>query len=485
MTAPLVLAIDLGTQSMRVTALDARGERRFGWQRPVATRIAGPCQEQDSAEWAALLHEGLAAAAEAGIVPAAIVACGPLAGFVPLDETGAALGPAVMYNDAQAKPDLAPVEAAIAGDGTALRPVVADPLPQALRLRRAAPEIFARTAHLLDATGWLNHALTGRATLNPVTGLRLYGPEVAKGLGIDPALFGRIAPVGEIIAPIAPALATTLGWPPVPVVSAPFDSKTAYIASGIGTRGDALDISGTVTSFGVFDSGPLHDPQRRVYALPFGAGWLVRGSTAAAGSVLEWARALLGIDFDTLDALAASAPPGAGGLVLVPYHAGARAPLWDPEARGRLAGLSLETDRAALARAAYEGLAMSLRHILETIEELGVPVGRIRLTGGLSRSAVLSQIKADVLGRPLVALAESELTTIGLAVIGSVAIGVHPDHAAASAAMVREGDRFLPGAGDAYDAAYARYLQEAAPRSAAPGGGGAAQVPPPRIAWSA
>lgn len=460
-----VLTIDLGTQSLRVSALSTAGERLWTWRRPITSTIDGDIFEQDPAEWLAAVEDGMREAAKAGIRPDAVVATGPLAGFVALDEDGVPLTRAVMYSDRRSAADLPMAEQAIARDGlpetAGLRAYVPDPLPHALRLRRMEPEIAAGTRHLLDATGFLAHALSGQATLNPHTALRLHGGGPARALGIDPALFGRPTRLTDIIGTLRPELAARFGFAPVPIVAATFDSKCAYVASGIARPGEALDISGTVTSFGVIADRPLIDPLRRIYAIPFGDHWLVRGSTASSGGILEWARReLLASDFDALDAAAAQVAPGAGGLLFLPYHAGERAPLWNPHARGALLGLSLDSDRAAMARAVYEGLAFALRHIVSVIEECGAGVTDIRLAGGLAQSRLLSQIKADALGLPLLQLRDLELTTLGLAVIGSVALGAHPDLTTASRSFVATQARIEPDRSRkaAYDRHFARYL---------------------------
>lgn len=458
-----ILAVDLGTQSLRIAAVATDGTRSWSWSAPVETDIDGPVAEQDPRAWRALLLEGLAAAARAGVEPDAIATCGVLAGFVPVDAAGEPLGNAVMYNDGRAAAHVGAVEKALDGAGHGLRVVAADPLPQWLRLRSDLPAIAGGARHFLDATGWLNFVLTGEATLNSFSALRLYGPAVAARLDVALARFGRRTDLGEVIGPLRREIADVVGWrQPIPVIAATFDSKCAYVASALATTGSALDISGTVTSFGVFSDHPVVDAAQRIYAVPYGTGWLVRGSTAAAGSVVEWARRLMGVDFETFDALAAGAASGAGGLVLLPYHAGARSPLWQPHARGVLGGLSLTSGRPEFARSVYEGLACSLRHIVETVEACGAPVLDIRLSGGLARSPVLSQIKADILGKPLTAFADTELTTIGLAIIAAVAIGAFSTHRDAAECFVRPGQRFEPAPSrSSYDILYRRYLAEA------------------------
>lgn len=455
-----VLAIDLGTQSLRVSALRTDGARLWTWSAPVDSQVHGDAFEQSPAQWATLLQHGLQAAHDAGIRPDAIAAAGPLAGYVPLDAQGAVLAEAVMYSDRRSAADVARMEALLGADRPA-RLLVSDPLPHWLRLRREAPAIAARTAHFLDATGWINHQLTGCATLNHYSAMRLYTPALRARVGASDAQFGQPVAIGATLGTVQAAYGERWGWTGVPVIAATFDSKCAYIGSGIAQPGEATDISGTVTSFGVVSEHCIHDPQQRIYSVPFGQRWLVRGSTACAGSALEWVRGqLLQQDFAALDAAAASAPPGANGLTFLPYLAGERAPLWDPHARGALLGLGLHASRADIARAVYEGLALSLAHIVQTMRGCGVTLREVRLAGGLARNPLLSQIKADLLGVPLLQLADHELTTLGLAVIASVALGTHADHAQASGAFVALQRRITPHADAtrAYAAVLARYI---------------------------
>ena len=457
-----ILAIDLGTQSLRVTALAGDGARVWSWASPVTSQIEGERFEQSPAEWRDLLETALTEARRSGIRPDAVAIAAPLAGYVALDAEGTPLTKAAMYTDSRPLPDVARVEAAFGTDAI-YRPVVSDPWPHWLRLCREQPEIAARTRHFLDATGWFNFHLSGLATLNAYTALRLGPPDATGRLALGPQempRFGRTTAIGEVIGPLLPRVARHFDGHPAQLVAATFDSKCAYIGSGIAEPGEALDISGTVTSFGVVSDRRIDDPQRRVYSVPFGQRWLVRGSTAAAGSSLEWARAnLIEADFALLDAAVASVPPGADGLSFLPYLAGERTPWWKPRARGALLGLALDSSQAAIARAVYEGLAVSLAHLLRPIEDRGARPREIRLAGGLARNDLLAQIKADVLGVPLARLADHELTTQGLAAIAGVGIGLYPDHAAAGRQVLRIERRFVPdpAVAAAYGAAEQRY----------------------------
>jgi xylulokinase len=452
--SPAILAIDLGTQSLRLSLVAADGTKPWTWSRPVATRTRGEVSEQDTEEWDALLREGMDEARRVSLRYDGVAAAGPLAGWVPHDRSGRAIGPALMYFDRRTAPDLARLEALEGLRADGLRSTIADPVPHLLRLRRQEPEIDARTHRLLDATGHLVARLTGGiATLDAYTALRLPDEALARAPGVDVARLGRPTRIGEFIGPLAPEFGAG-----APVVAAAFDSKCAYIASGISRPGEALDISGTVTSFGVVAAARLVDLRRRIYAVPLDDAWLARGSMGGTGSILEWARGDL--PFEAYEALAASAEPGARGVTFLPFHSGARAPLWMPSARGAFLGLSLDSGPAEMARAVFEGLALGLRHVVETMEECGAPVDELRLAGGLARSTLLARLKADILGRPVVRCADHELTTLGLAVIALAAIGAFPSRVAASRHLVRAGDRIAPAPAVAtgYALAYRRYV---------------------------
>ncbi|HEY6133474.1 MAG TPA: FGGY-family carbohydrate kinase [Rubrivivax sp.] len=428
-----LLAVDLGTQSLRVTAYSGSGRKAWTWSAPVDSHIDGDVFEQSPAQWSALLMQGLSAAQQAGVRPAAIAAAGPLAGYVALDAAGQPLGAATMYPDRRAAPQARRVTAALGASGSdrGLRVHPADPLPQWLRFAESLPEAASRTHHFVDATGWLNHFLSGECTLNPFTGLRLYDAALRHALGCEDAPFGRIVDVGAELGTLRPALTECFGFGRVRVFGAAFDSKCAYLGSGLSLPGEATDISGTVSSFGVFWPQPIDDPARRIYSVPFDGQHLVRGSTAAAGSSLEWARGLLHADPEALEHQAAAVPPGARGLSFLPYLSGERSPLWNPWASGALLGLRLDTTQADIARAVFEGLAFSVGHINDVMHERGIVLRNVRLAGGLARSALLCQIKADVLGVPVARFVDHELTSLGLGAVLAAATGQAADLAEA------------------------------------------------------
>ena len=151
---------------------------------------------------------------------------------------------------------------------------------------------------------------------------------------------------------------------------------------------------------------------------------------AATGRALDWYRdAVLGdtISTDALLAEAAATPPGADGLLFLPYLAGERSPIWDPDARGVLAGLTLSHGRGHIARAILEASALAIRHVAAPMLAAGVEVREMRVCGGPAQSEVWNQIKADVTGFTVAVPGVLETAVLGSAILGARAIGAYPD----------------------------------------------------------
>ena len=156
---------------------------------------------------------------------------------------------------------------------------------------------------------------------------------------------------------------------------------------------------------------------------------------------------------------AAGSPPGANGLIFLPYMMGERSPIWDPHARGVFLGLSLSTTRGDMVRAILEGAAYGLRQMFDLAEKrLGRRYDRVLSVGGGAQNRLWTQIKADVWGRTILTSCLQEGTCLGAAMVGGVAAGVYEDwHSAVEEAAVREVRETYPR--DELHPVYSRYYQ--------------------------
>jgi xylulokinase len=185
---------------------------------------------------------------------------------------------------------------------------------------------------------------------------------------------------------------------------------------------------------------PVLDPNQRTFNLIHLAPdlYCAVGTMQAAGGAYDWLERLFrdeaqsGPQHQALDVAVSAIPPGANGLLFLPYLLGERSPHWNPLARAAFVGLTMPDSRAELARAVLEGVAFNLRIILESLRGQGVKVEAMRLIGGGAKSAVWRQILADVYNLPIVQLnLSAEATALGAAIAGGVGVGLYPDYGVA------------------------------------------------------
>ena len=186
------------------------------------------------------------------------------------------------------------------------------------------------------------------------------------------------------------------------------------------------------------------------------------GAMAALGASVDWLReSVLGraASAEVLMAEAAAAPPGAGGLLFLPYLAGERAPLFDDAARGAFVGLTLAHGRAELARAVLEGAAFAMRSVAEPLSLAGAPIRELRLAGRRSPGDAWARIKADVLGVPVAIPTMGESAVLGAAIVAAGGVGAVRDLEAGVEAMTSIAARIEPdpAARARYDELYAVY----------------------------
>jgi xylulokinase len=177
---------------------------------------------------------------------------------------------------------------------------------------------------------------------------------------------------------------------------------------------------------------------------------------ATGGLAVTWLRRILGDPpWDEFMEQVSEVPPGARGLLFLPYLAGERTPIFDPDARGLFLGLMLAHGRPELTRAVFEGIAFAVRHNVEAMASVGSPSTRIVGVGGGTRSDALPQIVTDVLGREQSICDPSVGASFGSAILAARAASMIED----ASDWVRV-DRILtpdPSAADVYTELYARY----------------------------
>ena len=259
----------------------------------------------------------------------------------------------------------------------------------------------AKDALLFALTGeWVTDPSTasGYGVFDPVAGA--WDPLLCTAAGLDPARLPRLAAPQTIVGTLG-ALAGSLAG--VPVVTGAGDALAGVLGCGAAMPGILAAISGTSTSLVVSTDRPLFDPGCRYLLTPHALQgiWGLEMDLLATGSSLRWLAALLTLTPRDLLERAASSPPGAHGVVALPYLAGGeQGALWDPTVPAAFIGFSLTSTAADLSRALLEGMAFETRRCLEIWQEAGCGVTEVVLSGGLDHS-VFAQLLANVLDLPV------------------------------------------------------------------------------------
>jgi xylulokinase len=241
---------------------------------------------------------------------------------------------------------------------------------------------------------------------------------------VDPGWLGPVVPSGSVVG--AAAAEAVPGLAGVPVVTAGADHVAGAFAAGLVDGGDLVVELGGAGNILAATAEPVVDERLYLDHHLVPGGWVPNGCMATTGSLVRWFQREIGAGapLEALDAEAADAGIGAGGLVLTPYFLGEKTPLNDPLARGIVVGLHLGHRRGHLFRAVLEGVAFAFRHHVDVLRELGVGAERVNLTGGGSGSALWRQIIADVLALPVVRRDHRSGAALGAAFAAGMGAGV-------------------------------------------------------------
>jgi xylulokinase len=439
----LVLAIDLGGTSMRAGLVDADGAVQHMAAHP--HRIGAEADPQDW--WTVLRGLITDLRCEAADI-AGIGLCGFTRSQVLVDAAGDPVRPAQCFPDGRADAEATSLTGAEAGTWTAMS--AWHPLARLRWAQIHDPAAFARARSVLQPKDFLGLRLTGRAAtdrsanawaLHRETGLAAADPW--RRAGLDPALLPDLLdPQDQLGVVQAGPLAG------LPVFTGSMDTWCATIGAGGVRPGGAYIVSGTTDVAGVFTTAARTAPG--LVTLPWGEGLFHLGGPSQAGAdCAAWAASLLGVaDVPALIALASRTDCGGGPLLFLPYLTGERAPLWEPGARGVFLGLHRDHGPPSLARAVLEGVAFANRDLLS---RAGVAFDSVVLCGGGGRSDAWCQIRADVLGVPVLRSAIAEPGLAGAAACAWVGLGRYASLMAAQAAMAGQRQAFTP------DAEHARF----------------------------
>lgn len=432
-----VLGIDLGTQSVKVVFYDYDDHSVAAVASAPLTldQDASGKAEQHPDDWLDALQAALKQIdAEVRNSITAIGVSGQQHGFVALDIDGKPLRPAKLWCDtttqAQADRIMETVggrEHCIAISGNAL--VTGYTAPKILWLQDHEPENYRQLASILLPHDYLNFKLTGNSVMEfgdaSGTGLmdirsRQWQRQLLDAIDPDRDLADCLPPLveaGSFIGETTPEAGERFGLPTgIPVATGGGDNMMGAIGTGNVAAGKMTMSLGTSGTLYAHADKPIVDPKANIAAFCGSTGgWLPLLCTMNCTVATELMRQPLNVDVNSIDSLIESIPPGADGLLLLPFFNGERTPNM-PDAKACLLGLDTNnTSRGHMLRATVEGATFALRFGIDELRSLGLTADEIILTGGGANSRIWQQIVADITGLPVTVLSQNEGAGFGAA----------------------------------------------------------------------
>jgi gluconokinase len=440
--AAAVLGVDIGTTSAKAVAFDADGavlgdgEARYELLEPAP----GQAVQDPEAVLAGARDAVRAAVAETRAEISGVAFSSAMHGLLALGDRDEPITPLITWADMRAAEQATRLRAEHfelhGATGTPLHPM--SPLAKLCWFAEREPETFAAARRWVALKELLLARWSGDWVIDHScasgTGLldlrRLDWHEGALAVaGVRRDQLSRPVPATHVL-PLRDDVAADLGLRPgTPLVAGGGDGPLANLGLGAVDPGVAACSIGTSGALRVVVEHPETDPLGRVFCYALTPGrWIVGGAINSGGVVLEWAGDALAPDLGphaqkALLALAAEAPPGSDGLLMLPYLLSERAPHWSATARGAYVGLTRAHRREHLVRAALEGVCQQLAIVLASVRDAGHEIRELRATGGFARSPLWRQMLADVLGMEIGFAAGHEGSAFGAALLGMEALG--------------------------------------------------------------
>ncbi|SBT54855.1 gluconokinase [Micromonospora narathiwatensis] len=473
----VVVGVDIGTTSTKAVAFDTGGRQlaTHSISYPLDEPHPGYAEQNPRLIFDAVVASVRAVVDELTCPVAGLSFSSALHSLIGLDADGTPLTPSITWADSRASAQAERLRALPSGlalhqrTGTPLHPMA--PLPKLVWFAEQQPRLHERAAHWVGIKDYVLLRLTGALvtdhSLASATGLldihRLaWDAEALNIAGITEEHLPRLVPTTHVLPGLTADAARATGLPAsTPIVLGAGDGPLANLGLGAVHPGEVACSIGTSGAMRVMVERPGVDPLGGVFCYALTEHrWVVGGAINNGGIVLEWAGEALAPELgehaeEHLLDLAARAPAGSAGLIMLPYLLSERAPHWSAVPRGAYVGLSHGHRREHLVRAALEGVCQQLALVLASVRATGNEVREVRASGGFARSPLWRQILADVLGMPVRFPAGHQGSGFGAALLGMEAIGLIPSIEVA-ADLVRIDDTVRPDPASA--ATYAALL---------------------------
>lgn len=441
-----ILVLNMGMKSIRSIIFDEDGSKLASSSMLIETALTGETVTQDPSEWwkaaCRVIRETVADAGDIQVDYLTVTSSSSC--LVCVDAHGEALLPCMMVSDKRAVEESDFVEKTAeftaVKEKTGLGVTPSLMLPKALWVKNHQSEIFDKVHKFLSPNDFLIAKFTGHYVTDYMNATKWhydtegkqYPLALLKKIGISESLLPEVIAPGACVGTIQRSDAEETGLTEdTKVIAATYDAICSFIGSGVLEEGEAGDVSGTVTVFRAAAKQKIERLTDRIQQIPYYEGGIhiVGGSNNLGGGLIEWVKQCYyqneTLSYELMEKDAGEASLGAGGVIFLPYLLGERAPIWDHCARGVFFGLERMHTRKEMTRAVFESTGFIDLDMITAIEDAGIKINTIRLSGGLARLNLISQIKADITGREIQVLSEFETTATGAAMMALYGQGIY------------------------------------------------------------
>lgn len=487
-----LLGIDIGTSACKVAVFsrDGRVAAQAAGEYPVYYPKEGWAEQNPEEWWSAVCH-AIRKALEAGkIVPEEIAGVGidgQSWSAIAIDKEGRVLTNTPIWMDTRAQSICDRLNSEIGRDtifrvaGNSLQPSYTT--AKILWYQENMPEVYKKIDKILQSNSFIAFKLTGAVTQDVSQGYGLHCFDMRKGtwdeemcrkLGIPVSFLPPIVPCDCVVGTVTEEASAACGLAAgTPVVAGGLDAACGTLGAGVIHPGETQEQGGQAGGMSICMDTYKADPRLILGYHVVPGQWLLQGGTTGGGGVMRWFEQEFA-DYERamqekkgkssltqLNELAEPVAPGCDGVVFLPYMAGERSPIWNPDAKGVFYGLDFSKTKGHMVRACMEGVALSLRHNLEIAEEAGAKADVLRAMGGSANSLLWTQIKSDITGKPIVVPSSDTATTLGAAILAGVGVGFYETYEEAVSLTVKTTRSHSPNPDnrEIYDRTYHTYLK--------------------------
>lgn len=471
-----ILGIDMGTLGTKAVLFDLQGHIKtssyYPHREPYTPNPS--ISEQDAEDWWGAIRGVVREVLKKGISPRDIMGIGLSSqggGLVCIDAEGNPLFPVMIYADRRTQVEIRELQNLL---NQQIPEILKDRrlpsiLAQILWIRKHEPAVEEKTSKFMTARGYLGYKLTEVAAFDDY-GCREFGgdlytmkwvPEILEIVGVPEDKLGEIYRSWEPFGYVSKRTEEEIGLKEgTPVCTGVWDGMCNIVGSGLTKPGMAMDVTGTTEICTVLETSPgkTFFKDAVPYLPPLGKEmYYWYSSPRPTGNLLYWFKEFAATEYEAADKLGLTAyrimdleaekvEPGSNNLIAYPHFQGVsyKGHIRDLNARGFFLGITLAHKRSHFIRAIMEGVAYTLRHILDVYEEEGAVLDEVRLSGGGAKSELWNQIKADVTGRPMARVHTVETSALGAVMLASVGLKIYEDFEDAANNMVRIVKRYKP-----------------------------------------